>query len=149
MKEVTKMAKEIRTAEATWLDLSKPDKFQKFFGEYLKLLKKKLPQIEVKGKFDYKYFTCGQVHDSRNPDWKPWRYLEWYCGRLGYDDFEVRDILFERIGRQVVCECQFINDDKEIRRKELEAIYGVGQRTEGKEQGHILNIKYSDSTFNI
>ena len=119
------MAKEIRTAEATWFDLSKPDKFQKFFGGYLKFLKKKLQQIEVKGKSDYKYFTCGQIHDSRNPDWKPWRYLEWYCERTGYDDFEVRDIIFERIGRQVICECQILNDDREIRRMELERIFGV------------------------
>lgn len=126
------MTKEIRSAEATWMELQKPGKFEQFFGGYLKLLKKKLPQIEVKGTVEYSYHSCGEIHDSRNPDWKPWRYLEWYCERTGYDDFEVRDILFERIGRQVVCECQFINDDKEIRRKELEAIYGVDFGVPGK-----------------
>ena len=119
------MAKEIRSAEATWMELQNPGKFEEFFKGFLKLLKKKLRQIEVKGKFDYTYFTCGQVHDPRNPDWKPWRHLEWYCGRTGYDDLEVRDLIFERIGRKVICECLILNDDKEIRRKELEKIFGV------------------------
>ena len=47
------MTKEIRTADATWFDLQKPGKFEEFFQGFLKLLKKKLPQIEVKGKFAY------------------------------------------------------------------------------------------------
>ena len=107
------------------MDLHKPDKFQKFFVGYLKLLKKKLPQIEVKGTVEYSYHSCCEVHDPRNPNWRPWRHLEWYCGRTGYDDLETRDIIIERIGRQVICECQILNDEKEIRRKELEKVFGV------------------------
>jgi hypothetical protein len=119
------MTKEIRTADATWHDLQKPGKFEEFFQGFLKLLKKKLPQIEVKGKLEYSFYSCGEIHDPRNPDWKPFKHLERYCERTGYDDLEARDIIFERIGRKVICECLILNDDKEIRRKELEKIFGV------------------------
>ncbi len=119
------MAKEMRTADATWLDLQKPGKFEEFFQGFLKLLKKKLQIIEVKGKVEYSYHSCGEVHDPRNPIWKPWRHLEWYCKRTRYDDLEARDLIFEWIGRQVVCECQLLGDDKERRRMELTRVFGV------------------------
>jgi hypothetical protein len=31
----------------------------------------------------------------------------------------------ERIGRNLRCECELLNDEKTIRRKELQALYGV------------------------
>ena len=132
------MTKEIRTADATWFDLQKPGKFEEFFQGFLKLLKKKLPQIEVKGKFEYSYYSCGEIHDPLNPKWKPFKNLEWYCERTGYDDLEVRDIIFERIGRKVICECLILNDDKEIRRKELEKIFGVDFGVPGQRNVDLL-----------
>ncbi len=132
------MAKEIRTADATWLDLQKPGKFEEFFQGFLKLLKKKLQIIEVKGKVEYSYHSCGQVHDSRNPNWKPWRLLERYCERTGYDDLEVRDIIIERIGRQVICECLILKDEKAIRRMELEKIFGVDFGGTGKREIDVI-----------
>ena len=119
------MAKEMRTADATWLDLQKPGKFEQFFKGYQKLLTKKLQIIEVKGKVEYSYHSCCEIHDPRNPNWKPWRHLEWYCKRTRYDDLEARDMVFEWIGRQVVCECQLLGDDKERRRMELTRVFGV------------------------
>lgn len=55
------MAKEMRTADATWLDLQKPGKFEEFFSAFLKHLKKRLQIIEVKGKVEYSYYSCGEV----------------------------------------------------------------------------------------
>jgi hypothetical protein len=42
-----------------------------------------------------------------------------------YDFLVVRDMIQERIGRKLVCECQLLNDEKVIRRKELEQIFGI------------------------
>ncbi len=138
MKGVDKMAKEMRTADATWLDLKKPGKFEQFFKGYQKLLKKKLQIIEVKGKVEYSYHNCGEVHDPRNPNWKPWQHLERYCERTRYDDLEARDVIIERIGRQVVCECQILNDEKAIRRMELEKIFGVDFGVQGNRELDVI-----------
>jgi len=48
-----------------------------------------------------------------------------YCERAGYDFYVVRDIIFERIGRKLVCECEMLRDDEKRRRMELEGIFGV------------------------
>ena len=37
-------------------------------------------------------------HDPRNPNWKPFQYLEQICREYGYDDMEARDIIEEHIG---------------------------------------------------
>ena len=52
------------------------------------------------------YWTCGQDHDPRNWNWKPWQHLERLCRKRGLDDFAVRDILFEHLGRKLECEYQ-------------------------------------------
>jgi hypothetical protein len=132
------MAREIRTADATWLDLQKPGKFEEFFSAFLKLLHKKLQVIEVKGKVEYSYYSCCEIHDSRNPNWKPWRLLERYCERTGYDDLEARDMIIERIGRQVICECLILKDEKAIRRMELEKIFGVDFGVPGRRELDVI-----------
>jgi len=40
------------------------------------------------------------------------------------DFFEAREMIFERIGRKLYCECELLRDDDAIRRRELEA-FGV------------------------
>ena len=128
----------MRTADQTWLDLQKPGKFEEFFSAFLKLLKKKLKVIQVKGKVEYSYHSCAEVHDPRNPNWKPWRLLERYCEKTGFDDLEVRDMIFERIGRQVICECLILKDEKAIRRMELEKIFGVDFGAQGKRELDVI-----------
>ena len=39
--------------------------------------------------------------------------------------FVARDIIFERIGRKLVCECEMLQDNEKRRRMELERIFGV------------------------
>ena len=43
---------------------------------------------------------------------------------MKYDFFEARDMIFERIGRRLECECELLRNDAAIRRRELEA-FGV------------------------
>ena len=120
------MAKDTRTPDLTYLKLSEESNFQKFFKGYLELLKKKFKQIEVQGNnYSYRYYSCGQIHDPRNPEWKPFKHLWDYCEQTGYDFFEVWDMIFERIGYKVECECKLVGDDRERRRMELTQAFGV------------------------
>jgi hypothetical protein len=117
---------EIFTPDKTFLDLNQPHIFGPFFAGYLELLREKLSQVDVISTSGqkYSYITCGQDHHRRNPNWKPWRYLEWYCDKMKYDFFEARDMIFSRIGRKLDCECEFLRNDDEIRRRRLET-FGV------------------------
>ncbi len=120
------MTQDIRTPDLTYLALSVESNFQKFFQGYLEILQKKFKEIEVQGNnYSYKYYNCGQIHNPQNPNWKPFQYLWDYCERTGYDFFEVRNMIFERNGHKVVCECEWIGDNRERRRMELTRVFGV------------------------
>ena len=75
--------------------------------------------------YSYTTYTCGEPHHRQNPNWKPFKLLWDYSERTGYDFFVVRDIIFERIGRKLVCECEMVRDDVKHRRMELEKMFGV------------------------
>jgi hypothetical protein len=85
--------------------------FQQFFRGYLEVFKSNLQQVSVMGqdgKERYRYNTCGQEHDRRNPAWMPFQHLSRYCQELGYDFCEARDLIEERIGRKLICECEIL-----------------------------------------
>jgi hypothetical protein len=44
---------------------------------------------------------------------------------VGLDDFAVRDILFEYLGRNLECECQVLYDEREFRKEALKRQFGV------------------------
>ncbi len=48
-----------------------------------------------------------------------------YCEGTGYDFFVARDIIFERLGRKLICQCEMLRDDEKLRRLELERVFGV------------------------
>ena len=48
-----------------------------------------------------------------------------YCERTGYDFYVVRDIIFERLGRKLVCDCEMLQDNEKRRQMELESIFGI------------------------
>jgi hypothetical protein len=59
--------------------------------------------------------------------------LKKYCDRSG-DYFDVaKSMIEDRLGRRLICECQILNDERAIRRKELERMFGVdfGTRVKG------------------
>jgi hypothetical protein len=121
-----KRPKQIRLPHQTHAELGQDDEFQKFFKGFLELLQKKLIEREVHGKnYSYKYHSCGQQHDYRNPDWKPYQHLEWYCDKTRFDFLTVKSIIEDRIGRKFLCECDLLRDDQARRRMELKGMYGV------------------------
>jgi hypothetical protein len=103
----------IERESTTIIKLTNPKTFQEFMIGYFAVLKKELQLREVmdnKGNIRHDHYTCGQPHDRRNPQWKPFRVLESYCKRLGYDDFEARDLIEEKIARKLTCECELLGN---------------------------------------
>ena len=122
MKRPTKM----RTSDHTRLNLSQDQYYRPFINEYIKLLQSNLRQVEHIGhNYRYTAYNCGEPRDERNPNWKPFGLLWKYCERTGYDFFVVRNILFERLDRKLVCECEMLQDNDKRRQMELERIFGV------------------------
>ena len=111
--------------DKTW-NLDKKSNFDSFMKDYTEILKEKFEQVEVKGRnYSYSYYTCGQTHDPRNPNWKPFKVLWQLCKKYDYDPFIAREIIEDRIGRKLTCECQILNDEKEIGRMTLQNIFGA------------------------
>ena len=111
-----------RTAHMTHLYLSDPKHLKKFLREFKNILKSKYQIINDAGEDRY---TCGQQHDHRNPNWKPFQYFEQYCLQEGLDDFEVRDFLEKYLHRRIICECHILIDEKAIRKRHLMRQFGV------------------------
>ncbi|MFC1814499.1 hypothetical protein ACFL0M_00870 [Thermodesulfobacteriota bacterium] len=112
----------MRTVYMTNLYLSVSKNLNKFLSEFREILKNNFQKISVEGEQRY---TCGQMHDRRNPDWKPFQYLERYCLKQGLDDFEVRDFLEEYLQRRIICECDILYDQKELRKRDLMRQFGM------------------------
>ena len=96
---------------ATITALDQPEVYKRFMQGYLQLLRDNLIQQQImdqRGELVGIKYSCGQEHHSRNPNWKPFQYLERYCRKCGYDDLEARDIIEEHIGRRLTCECELI-----------------------------------------
>ena len=82
--------------------------------------------------------TCGEPHHRQNPNWKPFKILWDYSEQTGYDFFVARNILFERLGRKLVCECEMLRNDKKHRRMELEKMFGVDFGEHGRRELDIV-----------
>ena len=132
MKRPTKM----RTPDHTRLNLEQEKFYRPFIDGYIKILQANLKQVKHYGhnNYSYSYYTCGESHNERNPNWKPFRMLWDYCEGTGYDLFVARDIIFERLGRTLVCECEMLQDDKKRRRMELERMFGVDFGESGRRE---------------
>ena len=116
----------MRTPDHTRSNFGQEKYYGPFIKGYIKILQSNFQQVEHIGRtYSYKTYICGQLHDRRNPNWKPFRHLWDYSERTGYDFYVVRDIIFERIGRKLVCECEMLRDDKKRRQLELESMFGV------------------------
>ena len=116
----------LRTPDHTRLILSQEKYYRPFIDGYIKILQSNLKLVKHIGhNYSYTTYTCGEPHDRRNPDWKPFRLLWDYCERAGYDFYVARDIIFEGLGLKLVCECEILGYDEKRRRLELEKIFGV------------------------
>jgi hypothetical protein len=45
--------------------------------------------------------------------------------KAGYDAHAAQEIIEDKIGRQLECECQILNDENAIRRHQLRSCFGV------------------------
>ena len=118
------MSKPILSPDATYLEISSPGEFQRFYQGLIDLLKKKLNRINIGGSGLY-YYTCGEMHDRCNGNWKPFLHLWSYTDRKQLDFYVVKDLIEEHLGRQLECECEILGDKKAIRRRVLGKQFGV------------------------
>jgi hypothetical protein len=118
-----KQKPKMRTEYMSYLYFKNPSNLTKFLNDLRQILKKKFQKITVTG--GNSYYSCGQLHDRRNYNWKPWQHLERICEKWGLDDFGVRDALEEYLGRKIVCECQILQDEREIRRRDIMRAFGT------------------------
>jgi hypothetical protein len=126
--------KPCRSYEFTGNILDDNGEYKKFFKGLTEYLKGKLQRIEVKGgRYSYHQYTCGKLHDRRNSDWKPWKYLWEYCLEIGFDPYAARDAIEERIGVKLECECQIVNNENENRQKALANSFGADLGEPGKD----------------
>ena len=97
--------------DSTWIDLDQEPIFQKFMKEYIDLLQNSLTRIKEKGdSYTTSYCACDQIHDPRNPSWRPFKLLSQICKKYNYDPLIARDIIEEKIYRRLECECKIINN---------------------------------------
>jgi hypothetical protein len=95
----------------TYIELDQPEVYKQFMKEYLELLQNNLKRYKVmdqNGDLREIRYSCDQDHDPRNPNWKPFQYLEQCCRKYGYDDMEALDVIEEQIGKRLDCECQLL-----------------------------------------
>jgi hypothetical protein len=98
----------------------------------------------VKGnRHNYNQYTCGQLHDRRNPDWRKLENLWKYCEETGFDPYAAIDAIEERIGVKLVCDCQIINNEIENRRKALANAFGADLGEPGRDFAGKVNFNYS------
>jgi len=112
-----------RTSHGTYLYFADPNILKTFMRDYRRILMENFQMVGIEGGGEY--WSCGQEHDPRNWNWKPWQHLERLCRKQGLDDFAVRDILFEHFGRKLECECLVLYDERELRRQALRRQFGV------------------------
>jgi hypothetical protein len=118
--------KPCRSYEFTGDILDNDGEFKKFLIGLTEYLKSKLQRVEVKGgRYSYDQYTCGQLHDKRNADWKPWQHFWEYCLEVGFDPYAARDAIEERLGVKLECECQVANNEADNRQKALSNSFGA------------------------
>jgi hypothetical protein len=120
------MAKPVRPAHETWKHLNQESVFQNFMKELLAYLQKNLQIIKVhNGKSSYQYFSCGQPHDPRNPEWRPFQFVKEFCRMKRCDFRVVMSLLEDRIKKRPQCECGILTDKDELRRRDLQMTFGI------------------------
>jgi len=107
----------------TWLKLHDDCHWNPFFVGLINYLKSKLKVIQVDGCSRY---TCGApYHHDSIPDLEPFKHFEEYCELTGYDDFEVMELIREKTGRKIICECELVNDPEIDKRARLKKSFGM------------------------
>jgi hypothetical protein len=112
-----------RTAYGTYQYFAEPGVLETLIRDYRQILMIHFQKIRIEGGGEY--WSCGQGHDPRNWNWKPWQHLQRLCLKRGLDDFAVRDIIKEHLERRLEFECQVIYDERGLRKETLKRQFGV------------------------
>ncbi|MFC1825998.1 hypothetical protein ACFLYZ_01230 [Thermodesulfobacteriota bacterium] len=129
------------TADATWYRLNRDNNFKTLFDGLKEYLKSKLKVIKIEGV--YAYYSCGSdYHHKSMPGWKPIKHFIDYCNSQGYDYFVVKELIEEKLKKEIICECEIVNNIDEIKRARLQRSFGIdfGEPGYGDSQ-----IKYPDN----
>jgi hypothetical protein len=120
------MEKQIRKAHETFKYLSVDNNFESFMKEFLPYLQNNLQLIQVHGnKESFQYYSCGQPHDPRDPQWRQFQFMEKFCRKKRCDFQTVKWMIEERLFKKLICECEILTNRNDIRRKELKQVYGL------------------------
>jgi hypothetical protein len=126
--------KSCRSYEFTGDILDHDGEFKKFFKGLTGYLKGNLQRVEVKGaRHNYNQYTCGQLHDRRNPEWRKLENLWKYCEETEFDPYGAIDAIEERLGVKLECDCQIVNNEGENRKKALANAFGVDLGEAGRD----------------
>ena len=123
MKKMPPLPPKNRTAYGTYQYFDELGPLETFLQDYRRILIQNFQKIRIEG--GGVYWACGQEYDPRNWNWKPWQHLEGLCRKQGLDDFAVRDLVEEHLGRNLECEYQVLFDERELRKEALKRIFGV------------------------
>ena len=134
------MAKRIREAHETWKYLSQENNFQKLMKEFLPYLQNNLKLIQVHGDRDsYQYYSCGQRHDPRNPEWRPFQNMETFCRKKKCDFEVVKSMIEDRLFKlKLKCECEILTNSDDLRRRSLQHVFGLDFGVPGRRELDIL-----------
>jgi hypothetical protein len=133
------MAKRIREAHETWKYLSIEENFERFMKEFLPYLKDNLQLIQVQdGKDSYEFYSCGQIHDPRNPQWRPFQNMETFCRKKKCDFEVVKSMIEDRLFKRLKCECEILTNVDDLRRKDLQRVFGTDFGAPGRREFDIL-----------
>lgn len=90
--------KDVTVKEA--IEQIKDEDTQNQLAGCLQYLKQLLEKVEIKGDLRAAtYYTCGQTHNPRNHNWKPFKHLEVYCKKEGLNWAGIRDTIENVIWR--------------------------------------------------
>ena len=120
------MKKDSPNIHSTWLILRREADFKPFFAGLCEYLKQNLGKQIIGG--SYEYYTCGREHCSLDPKWEPFRYLRKYCMKTRHEFYQDKDFIEVHLGRNIICECQILTDEKELKRMRLKMAFGMDFR---------------------
>lgn len=98
--------------QAYW-QIMKGDNLGKLYLGLKKYLKSKLTLTTIN---NFEYYSCGhEAHDPSDPGWEPFKNYEKYFQEKGYNDLIFREIMEERLGKKLICECEILNDLESVK----------------------------------
>ena len=106
--------------DQAYCQLTKEGVFEQLYNDLKEYLRSKLILITIEGAFEY--YSCG--HDGHNPSdpgWEPFINYETYFQGKGYDDFIFKEIIEEKLGMKLRCECEILNDPEAVKRARLKS----------------------------